>query len=440
LIALKNIVTTPEKDQTIETFMKQFEDRNNTLLSDEQKQAVLKIFTTTDIIVITGYPGSGKSTITNCIKEIYGELHKASGDEIVFAAPTGIAANKLNNGKGMTLHRALQVLVGRNGKFTFQRNATNPFPNKLIIVDEFSMVDIDIAYYLFDSIVPGQTKLIIIGDHNQLPSVGPGDILRHIIASASIPVIRLTKIFRQKNNASLNHIFEFAKMVNRGKMPTSEQINNENIKFFNIENSEQIYQAILKLFIKHNKNCQILFGTRKETTVGSIQGNKVIAAHLHPELKNNDEFIGCFRKGDKIICNKNSVITDENGEVIIQSSIFNGESGIISAIDKKLNKILFQSDTKKVKVNTDMIEHGWCVTVNKSQGSEYDNVVVVLHPSQSLMLNRQVLYTAATRAKKNLYIIGTSSTLKQAISTPAPQRYSLLSSIIVSVEQNEDDV
>lgn len=438
LLDLKSSSTCKESTERIESLIRAYERKTSTALSIEQKTAIVDLYTKSDVIVITGYPGTGKSTITKCIKYIFEEIHQASKDEeILFAAPTGIAANKLNDGRGMTIHRALQVVVGKSGKFSFQKSHKNPFVNKLIIIDEFSMVDIDLAHHLFDAIIAGLTKLVIIGDHNQLPSVGPGDILRHIIESGCIPTIKLTKIFRQHNSSSQNNIFELAKLINRGKIPSSEQIDNENIKFYNINDTEKIYQAIVKLFDKHDQKCQILFGTRKETTVGSIQGNKVIAAHVHPDSKNPNDSIGPFMKGDRIVCTKNSVAMDENGEIILSSSIYNGEIGIVGAIDKSINKLLFKSSTKSVNVFTDVIEHGWCITVNKSQGSEYDTVIVVLHPSQSIMLNRQVLYTAVTRAKKQLYIIGTGGSLSQAIKTEPQRRYTLLSSIILS--KTEDD-
>jgi len=419
VVALSKVKVNVRKDEVL-AHISAYEQLSHPL-SDEQRNSVVKIFTSTDILVITGYPGTGKSTTTNCIRYVHDRIY---GDNIMFAAPTGIAATRLNDGKGMTLHRALQVLVNRKGKFVFTKNATNPFTNKLIIVDEFSMVDVELAYQLFDAIVPGNSKLVIIGDNNQLPSVGAGEVLKHIIDSGVVPVCKLTKIFRQGVSIT-NPIFEFAKSVNRGKMPSD--LNNEHVKLISQGDSEEIYKIMLKLFLKHDQNCQILFPTKKDTTVGSIQGNRVIAACLQ-----EGNSTSCFSKNDKIVCIKNKVVTNENGEIMSASSIFNGEIGRIDRVDAATKKVTFVSNSKSVSVKPDMIEHGWCVTVNKSQGSEYDNVVVILHPSQGPMLNRQVLYTAATRAKKKLYVISTKSTLQQAISALARKRHSVLMSIIAS--------
>ena len=432
LLALSNENTDPSPQTTITGLIRSYEQSHDTTLSDQQKDAVSRIFTSTDLVVITGYPGTGKSTITDCIRYIHQCLYQDTLDPerntILFAAPTGIAANKLNKGKGMTLHRALQVIIDAKGSFQFMRNDTNPFTNRLIIVDEFSMVDLDLAYHLLKAIVPCRTKLVIIGDHNQLPSVGPGDILRHIIASQAVQTIKLTKIFRQQTTNKLNPIVELAKLINKGSnMPSIEQLNNDHIKFINQSKDQEIYKIILKLFKKHKQNCQILFPTKREASVGSINGNNIIANELHPV-----NYPGRFAPNDKVICTKNCAVVDEEGQVDISASIFNGEIGRAINIEALTNSVLFESATKRLSVNIDNLDHGWCITVNKSQGSEYETVILVLHSSQGIMLNRQVLYTAVTRAKNLLYIIATPDSLHQAITTPAPTRYSLLSSLLVS--------
>jgi len=407
LTTLNQTNTSPQAKETITRLIHTYEETHNTALSEQQRDAVTRIFTVSDLLVITGYPGSGKSTITECIRYIHDVLHPEQLDPerntVLFTAPTGIAATRLNKGKGMTIHRALQVIVNQRGTFDFMRNATNPFKNRLIIVDEFSMVDLELAYNFLQAII------------------------MHIIASQAVQTVKLTKIFRQQVTGTLNPIVELAKLINKGKMmPTLEQLNNDHVKFINQSKDSEIYKIILKLFKKHKQDCQILFPTKREASVGSINGNSLIANDLH-----SSTVIGKFAKNDKIICTKNCAVVDEQGQLDTNASIFNGEIGRALNVESISNTILFESASKRLTVNMENLEHGWCITVNKSQGSEYNTVIVVLHQSQGIMLNRQVLYTAVTRAKKLLYIIATPETLHQAITTPAPPRLSLLSSLMV---------
>jgi len=417
----------------INTHISDYEQKHHLTFTDEQKEAISSIFTLTDILVITGYPGTGKSMVTNAIKYIYEELHPSTSQNtsdppILFTAPTGIAATRLGKGKGMTLHRALKVALDERKEFVYRKNAQNPFTNNMIIIDEVSMLDMDIAHRFLSAFQPGKTKLILIGDENQLQSVGPGDILYHIIRSHTIKTVHLKKIFRQENTNKIHPITDLARTIIRGKMPTKQQLINDNVTFISLNTPESIYNKVLELFSTHLKeDCQIIFPTKKETTVGTIECNKIIAASkLSISSKSK------FNQGDKVVCTKNTIITNEEGEVMNDLSVFNGEIGKIINIDSKSSKITFMTNShKKITIKSDSLDHGWCITCNKAQGSEYNHVILVLHESQTIMLNRQLLYTAITRAKQHLYIIATASTLKKCIETPITRRYSFLSSFLV---------
>jgi exodeoxyribonuclease V alpha subunit len=405
---------------TVASLIDKYQESSEKILTDQQRQCVLDIFTTTDILVVTGCPGTGKSLVTSAIKYVHQHLRNV--DSIIFSAPTGIAANRLNDGKGMTLHRALKVTKNPKGDgYVFQVNAKTPFDADLLLVDEVSMMDIDITYSTLLAVRPGLIKVVLLGDHKQLPSVGAGVILRHIIESKAIPVIKLTKIFRQKGN---HPIIGLAKSIVNGKMPLPEQLNNDKVVYIKLTNPENIYKRMLRIFKELDGKCQIIFPTKKITTVGSIEGNKVIAANMRSFDEAN---FRTFYAGDKVVCTRNIVTSGQDDK-----SAFNGDIGIVESFDVRKKQVTFQTFTnKKVTVDADHIEFGWCITCNKAQGSEYDHVIVVLHESQGVMLNRELLYTAVTRAKNKLFIIGTDDTIHKAVTTPAPKRYSFLSSFLV---------
>ncbi len=419
-----------------------YEDEHNVILTQEQKNSVIAVFAETDILVITGYPGTGKSMVTNCIKYVFEQVHpekfydeSKTDPPILFAAPTGIAATRLGKGKGMTLHRALQVALDSSKEFVFRKNAKNPFLNDMIIIDEVSMLDMELAYQLLSAFMPGKTKLVLIGDENQLQSVGPGDILHHIIGSGIIKTVHLRKIFRQSDSGlkqEINPIVGLAKTIIKGKVPKKSQLQNDNITYIPLNDREAIYKKVLDLFDTLSDDCQIILPTKKESTVGSITCNKVIAASKHDGLSSKSK----FNIGDKVVCTKNTVVTNEEGDVVSDLSVFNGEIGTVRYVDNKADEVSFETTTgKSITIKPDALDHGWCITCNKSQGSEYNNVILVLHESQSVMLTRQLVYTAITRAKKHLYLIGTLATLKKAISTPVQRRYSFLSSFIASEDE-----
>lgn len=427
LLELKRSLAYAFDRNTVLDLISAYEDKHGLSMSDKQKEGVVLVFVDADVSIITGCPGTGKSMITACIKYVFDALITDDNDSVIFAAPTGIAATRLNKGKGMTVHRALKVMKDSQG-FFFSYNEKNPFSAKLIIIDETSMLDLELAYAVLKAIKVGHTKVVFIGDHNQLPSVGAGDILRHMIESQTLPVTKLTKIYRQTTNNGLHHpIIQLAKRITKGQVPTSDLLNNNIVRHFPLKNAENIYKQMYQLYNALKGNCQIIFPTKKTSTVGSIEGNRVIAANTRTSATIDD--LTKFLIGDKVVCIKNTTALDANGDVAHELSSFNGDIGIVERCDNK--NVLFRTITDRLlTVSYDNIDHGWCVTCNKAQGSEYENVILVLHESQGRMLNRELLYTAVTRAKKRLFIIGSSECLRKAVQTNAPRRYSLLSSLL----------
>ena len=210
-------------------------------------------------------------------------------------------------------------------------------------------------------------------------------------------------------------------MVIRGERPKKSHLCNQHVTFHNLQDPEEVYTQVIKLYNTLPKDsCQVLFPTRKETTVGTIQFNKLVAQQKHQTTN--------IASGDKIVCIKNNIVTNEEGEVIYQQSTFNGELGEVVLTDDKRVMIKTLTD-KEITLTPDTIEHAWAISVNKSQGSEYDHVILVLHDSQTIMLTRELLYTAITRAKKHLYIIASASALFRAVDNRIKPRHSFLSSL-----------
>jgi exodeoxyribonuclease V alpha subunit len=416
----------------VEHLIKSFEASHGKTLSPEQVEAVKMVFTESNIAVISGYPGTGKSTITTCIAYVACGLYNKN-PSILYCAPTGIAANRLGNGEGVTIHRALKAMFIGN-EFCFQKNEKDPLDYDIIILDEGSMLDETLFFKLLKAYKPQQSKLVILGDANQLPSVCYGDCFRHIIESKCVPHVSLKHIFRQSNGSLIN---ELARSVIRGKIPSQTLLNNAETTWLDISNGEAINNAIQKLYIEHGDTLQIMIPC-KNTTIGVLNVNDFIHKHKFGDTMDK------FTEGDKVICIKNNIVADDNGEVVVAQSVSNGEIGFVEkptkvaqtapGKTKKKNgyKVVFPAHEKKVDIASDDLEYGYAITIHKSQGSEFDAALIVLHHSHSVMLNRQLLYTAITRAKKRLYIISSKPTLEKAINTKPAKRMTFLSSFIAN--------
>lgn len=411
--------------------LEKIEKASNISLSEKQKEAIQAI-NSNNVVIITGGPGTGKTTIIKNVIDIY----KSHGKKVVLCAPTGRAAKRMTEMTGeeaKTLHRLLEIgKIEKDNEFTIMNYEVAPIDADVIIVDEASMVDIYLMNYLLNGIYQG-TKLILVGDTDQLPSVGPGSVLKDIIDSERIKTIFLDEIFRQ---AAQSKIIVNSHRVNDGEyfLDKEEQEGLKDDFFYIKEKSQDIMleQVIslckgrLKNFGDYDffENIQILSPTKKGL-LGTKELNKRLQEELNPsDDQKKEKKIGevIFREGDRVMQIKNNYdiywqkgntlsLTYEDG-----TGIFNGELGKIEKIDflNKQIKILFDDEKEAWYAFSDMdqIEHAYAITVHKAQGSEFDVVIMVVTQSSAMLLTRNLLYTGLTRAKKLLILIGNDNVVK----------------------------
>lgn len=434
----------------IEERIKRIEHSTGIELDEIQKEAVRKTVLN-GLMVITGGPGTGKTTTINTIIK-YFELE---GMEIRLAAPTGRAAKRMTEACGFeaqTIHRLLEISGGpvenggKNGTTTlgmhFERNDENPLETDVIIVDEMSMVDVNIMSALLKAIAVG-TRLILVGDIDQLPSVGPGNVLKDIISSECFPVVKLEKIFRQ---AAESEIVTNAHKINRGEKITLNKYSKDFL-FVRRPGAESIIAAMETLirdklpgYVKADiSEIQILTPSRK-SAVGVDRLNVVMQDFLNPatpgkmEKKQGDTI---FREGDKVMQIKNDyqLEWEKRGRYGIAmeqgSGVFNGDTGVVDSIstfDEALT-VKFE-DGRYVKYDfkqLDELELAYAITVHKSQGSEYPAVIIPMFQGPRMLMNRNILYTAVTRAKKCVCMVGDEEIFHQMAANENEQkRYSSL--------------
>lgn len=404
-------------------------------LADLQRQAVISAMQN-GALVITGGPGTGKTTIINTIISIMEER----GLSVALTAPTGRAAKRMSlvcKKKAQTIHRLLGVDFTENDEIGFCSDESNPLGADIVIVDEMSMVDILLMQSLLRAIKKG-ARLIMVGDTNQLPSVGAGNVLDDIIESGKIKVIRLNKIFRQ---ASKSMIVVNAHRINDGKMPV---YNGEDTDFFfaGIKNAQKGAEYIVslcseKLPEKYNINSfdiQVLSPYKKGIS-GVINLNKILQEKINPPSKEkNEKEHGnvVFREGDKVMQIKNNYDLKwenfENGEE--GSGVFNGDVGYIHTINKLLKTVNVIFDDKIVTYDykeLDELDLAYAITVHKSQGSEFDCVVIPVYDGPYMLMNRNLFYTAVTRAKNVVVLVGLEEVMKKMIdNTKEAKRFSHL--------------
>lgn len=419
---------------------------NNVNLDDIQKDAV-KSAITAGVAVITGGPGTGKTTIIDAIIKYF----HSQGLEIKLCAPTGRAAKRMTESTGWpaeTIHRMLEFcgIPDDNDResngLKFGRNASNPLECDAIIVDEMSMVDSYIFYSLLQAITYG-TRLILVGDVNQLPSVGAGNILKDIINSNCFPVTTLNKIYRQEDGSDI--VFN-AHRINKGD---HLEISNKSKDFFFIprntagsivnEVRELVSDNLPKFLGVTPMDIQVLTPMRKYDT-GVENLNIKMQELLNPPAKNKPEkekHDVIFRVGDKVMQIKNNYkqewkMKSENGYVLDEGvGVFNGDVGVITDINSYDEEVTVHFDDDKVAVYTyadlDELEHAFAVTIHKSQGSEYPAVVIPLLSGTRKLLNRNLLYTAITRAKRMVVLVGNLNLINQMIdNTEEQKRYTSL--------------
>ncbi|NCC00355.1 MAG: ATP-dependent RecD-like DNA helicase [Clostridia bacterium] len=418
-------------------------EKNEKIELDEMQKTAVIEGARNGLLVITGGPGTGKTTTINAIIRFF----ENEGLELRLAAPTGRAAKRMTEATGyeaQTIHRMLELTGGPEDKEggRFERNEQNPLETDVIIIDEMSMVDIHLMNALLKAIMPG-TRLIMVGDVNQLPSVGPGNVLKDIIQSHCFNVVMLTKIFRQAMESA---IIKNAHKINDGE---DIDLNVKTTDFFFLQRQQVMdVQGVLIALIRDKlpKNVgatpydiQVLTPMRKGE-LGVERLNKLLQEYLNPkdETKREKEFGDrLFREGDKVMQIKNNYqleweITDRYGIPVEKGvGVFNGDMGIVREINYFAEQMTVEFDEGRKIIypfaQLDELELSYAITVHKSQGSEYPAVVMPLLSGPRMLFNRNILYTAVTRAKKCVAIVGSGQAVTQMIHNQREQkRYSSL--------------
>lgn len=429
-------------ESEILTKVSRLEEGCETVLDEMQKQAVVEA-AGHGLLIITGGPGTGKTTTINMLIDYF----ESEGLELRLAAPTGRAAKRMTEATGyeaQTVHRLLEVSGGpeEESRGQFGRNMENPLEADVIIVDEMSMVDIYLMHALLCAVTVG-TRLIMVGDVNQLPSVGPGSVLKDVIQSGKVPVVRLTKIFRQ---ASTSDIVQNAHKINRGEHVV---LDNKSRDFFFLkrEDANVIISVVITLIQKKLPkyvdakpyDIQVLTPMRKGL-LGVERLNGILQEYLNPPSANKKERevgSGRFREGDKVMQTKNNYqieweIRGKYGIPVEKGAgVFNGDMGIIREINTFSETAEVEFDECRYVEYSfkqlDELELAYAVTIHKSQGSEYPAVVMPLLSGPRMLMNRNLLYTAVTRARSCVTIVGSEGVLNQMIDNQFEQkRYTTL--------------
>lgn len=427
-----------------------FEEENGLLLAEGQKRAVVDAMDS-GVLVITGGPGTGKTTAINTVISIM----QKRGMSVELAAPTGRAAKRMTEATGIeakTIHRLLEISFkeenGANQRFG--KNKDNLLEADAVIIDESSMVDILLMNSLLSAMAPG-TRLILVGDVDQLPSVGPGNVLKDIIGSGRLPVARLTEIFRQAQESA---IVMNAHRINRGEYPV---LNEKSRDFFFTRKAtvDGVLNTIVALVTKRLpsfagcdplQDIQVLSPMRK-SPLGAASLNRVLQQALNPPGpgKNEREFRQvAYREGDKVMQVKNNYnmtwkAFDGYARLVNEGlGVFNGDVGVIRRIDdfNEIVSVLFD-DNRQVDYDyaqLDELELAYAITIHKSQGSEYKVVVMPIHSGPPMLMSRNLLYTGVTRAKELTVIVGMEETLRMMIGNKRESgRFSALNQRIVKM-------
>ena len=430
-------------EDLMESRLRKVEESEKIELDPMQHRAVIESIKH-GLLVLTGGPGTGKTTTINTMIRFF----DSEGMSILLAAPTGRAAKRMPDATGyeaQTIHRLLEVNVNPEEEDSiggFLRNRQNPLEADVIIIDEMSMVDLPLMHALLSAVVPG-TRLVLVGDVDQLPSVGPGSVLKDIIASQRFPVVILTRIFRQAGESDI--------VVNAHKINAGEPVilDNKSRDFFFLrrQDADTIIGVVIMLIQKklpgyvhaHPNEIQVMTPTRKGL-LGVERLNGILQRYLNPPQKGRTEreINGrLFRVGDKVMQIKNNyqleweVSTKFGLTVDKGTGIFNGDMGIITEINEYTETLEVEFDeSRKVKYSFDMTEElelAYAITVHKSQGSEYPAVIIPLLAGPKLLYTRNLLYTAVTRARKCLTIVGSDAVFQEMIQNKNEQaRYTSL--------------
>lgn len=395
--------------KNVDRLIQEVELENNIKYADKQIEAIKKSLNS-NVSVITGSPGTGKTSIIKAIISIL----KLNNQSFALASPTCKAAKRLEETTGeeaKTIHRLLECKFDEKMKHVrFDRNERNPLDENVVIIDETSMIDNDLMYHLLKAL-RDNTKLILVGDVDQLPSVGAGNILKDIIESGKVPVTKLDVIFRQKEMSS---IITNSKLINEGKMP---EFNNKDFIFYDLISPEQI----VKEFVKELKSGKTLDDVQiltpmKKTDMGTLELNKLVQEAINParlgkeEIKYGEKL---FRVGDKVMQTSNNY----------EKEIFNGDTGYVKRAyvdDDGVRRVEVDFDGRDIELIEEELKDimlAYAITVHKSQGSEYDTVIMPITTNHYIMLKRNLIYTGVTRAKRVVKILGSKQAVSIAVRT-----------------------
>lgn len=437
-------------EEDVRKRLSRIEEKTGIALDGLQRQAVIEA-AKHGLLIITGGPGTGKTTTINAIIKYF----ESEYQEVFLAAPTGRAAKRMTEATGCeakTIHRLLELNGGSTetaGHAVFERNEQNPLEADVIIIDEMSMVDISLMHALLKAVNIG-TRLILVGDVNQLPSVGPGNVLKDIIHAGTFPVVRLTKIFRQ---ATQSDIVVNAHKINRGEYVALDN-HSKDFLFLKRDDVNVIISVIITLIQKKLPNyvnareldIQVLTPMRKGQ-LGVERLNGILQQYLNPPSKDKREkelANGVFREGDKVMQIKNNYqleweLRGKQG-VAVESGmgIFNGDMGIIRRINDFAELVTVEFDEGRFVEYTykqlEELELAYAITIHKSQGSEYPAVILPLLTGPQMLMNRNLLYTAVTRAKRCVCLVGSPDTFYEMAGNQREQkRYSGLSARILEM-------
>lgn len=402
----------------VQLFLDRWQDSCHFELADKQREAVEKSLES-GMTVITGGPGTGKTTVVQTIIR----LAEQEGLRILLCAPTGRAAKRLaetTQRKAKTIHRLL-IPDGRQGRIqVFEYNETKLLPADLVIVDEVSMLDMEMMYHLLSALKP-QCRCILVGDADQLPSVGAGAVLHDIIASGQVPVVRLDTIFRQQEGG---RIVTNAHLINSGRLPVVNE--DPEFRFVEIEDEAQGAEKISALYNSElletgDKFAVQVLSPMYKNPCGVDNLNQLIQGRFNPPAEEKGELKGknvIFRVGDKVMQKHNDY----------EKGVFNGDIGEIFAIQKDMVYVRYpEQDVKYEGQEVDEITLAYAITVHKSQGSEYHTVIMVLVNSHAIMLQRNLFYTAVTRAKRKVILVGSKRAVQTAVQNQrTSRRFTLL--------------
>lgn len=429
--------SSPE-DYDYEQLIDMEEEQNNIKYEKLQRQAIATALSR-GIMIMTGGPGTGKTTTLNAIISLY----EKKGETVLLAAPTGRAAKRMSDLTGRearTIHRMLEVGYDQNGKLKFKHDESNPLEGDVVIVDEMSMVDI----ILFESLLRSlklNCRLIMVGDIDQLPSVGAGNLLKSLIESRCLPVIELKEIFRQ---AEKSCIVTNAHKIVKGEIPDLSQKNND-FFFFKRTDPSLALNLIIDLVKKRlpkaykyspTDDIQVISPSRKGI-LGVVELNKALQEQLNPKGPSKKEVksqIYTFREGDKIMQTKNNydIVWSKDGEQ--GAGIYNGDIGKILSINRARLELIVDFDGRIAVYTFDMadqLELAYAVTAHKSQGSEFEAVIIPLLGGFDKLYYRNLLYTAVTRAKRLLIIIGDEKIVsKMVLNNKRTNRYTCLTAML----------